>query len=266
MYAVESGQYLERFTGVKTYPEYTSLNGLEFLMTNTKTIKITGGLSSSRRDITSEVQPGVFVLADTGTETSQIRRVELFDRASGTIQLDQKFTLTAGVSYDLKIIPNWSKTLPTDLVVSFFSDSDYQLAINGTFIPRRTKAKYAINRDRTYPFVLFCTGEYIVSEASIIDIGTSDEIYSSSAGYCKIYYYNSSDPAIQDVDAKHKKFPILAGKTIHDFAIALLGSILIQNCDDQPTANEVKSIDTNGVVLFKNNQPAQGVYLIIVKI
>lgn len=266
MYSVESGQYLIRQTGVRTYPEYISLTGMHFVMTNTKEIRITGTLSQSRKEILSEVQPGVYVLADTGLSTSQLRKVNLFDRSTGRITLDSKFTLTAGVSYDFKIVPSWTKQIPQGLTVSFFSDSDYQLAINGTFIPRRTKMKYVIDRDRTYPFCLFSPGEFIVSEGNAVDIGTSDEIFSGAAGFTRIYYYNASDPAIQGSDAKHKKFPILAGKSITDFAIVMLGAILIQNCNDQPTANEVKSIASDGTVLFKNNQPPQGVYMILVNV
>lgn len=268
MYDVLSGQYLNRISGgVFTYPEYEAYPGMSFKISEGTIINVTGTvLGSATKKIVNQARPGAWLLADTGGADSEIRKIEKYDLATGAITIDQAFTLPVDNSYQLKIIEAFSGTNLGKVQVTFYSDSEHQLSINGVVIPLRDKLTFQIT-ELTGPFVLHATGDYIITESQVQYNNLSNEIFTGRPGYAYMKYYNGSDAAIQGSTAKKKIFDVLVGKTIDDFCIFFLGGMYVQRNDDAPAANEVVSIDTStGEVTFKNNQPSKGIYLIIVNI
>lgn len=268
MYDVLSGQYLNRIPGgVFSYPEFEAYPGMSFKISETTSIHVTGSvLGGTTKKIINEVRPNAFLLADTGGADSEIRKIEKYDLATGLITINKKFTLPVGNSYQLKIISDYSGSKIGKVNTTFYSDSEHPLFINGIVIPLRDKMTFLIEED-TFPFLLYSSGDYIITESAVQFNNLSHEIFSGRPGYCYMKYYNASDAAIQGSTAKKKIFDVLVGKTIDDFCVIFLGGIYVQRNDDAPAANEVQSIDTGtGEITFKNNQPVKGIYLIIVNI
>lgn len=265
MYEAQTSQFLIKTSGVSTYPPNSTIDGYTFKINEDNTVDVISSIPLGKlsAEIKRQFTTKQFLVADTGDGSTEIRRITKFDEASrvaGKLTLDKAFTLPVESIYQVKVIPALSDK---QVDVTMFSDSEYQLLINGVPIPRAAKCTFPFYKE-AYPMALFCTGDYIVSEGTFSDsIGNSS---SGITGNSKLYYFNSTDPAIQGSTAKKKIFAILAGKSIDDFMIVLLGSILIQRCDDNTAANEVISVDPDGTVTFKNNQPPKGVYLIIVNI
>ena len=244
----------------------SELEGYTFRINADNTVKVNssiplGVLSDALKQ---QFTTGKFIVADTGDGTTEIRKIAKFEvtRSTGgaTITLDEAFTLPVDTVYPIKLIDALKKIVVNQ--VTFYSNSEYPLFINGVPIPISEKATFEFYSEK-YPFALFSSGDYFVTEAAVTNVGCGSSSVDSAS---KIYYFDCSDPAIQGSTAKKKIFTILAGKSTSDFAIALLGSFLIQRCNDNTAADEVVSILANGEVTFKNNQPPKGVYLIIVNL
>lgn len=93
-----------------------------------------------------------------------------------------------------------------------------------------------------------------------------DVTYTPTGTHSTFWYYNSSDASIAAVPpaATKRKFSVLAGKAIDDFAIWLNGTKLISN-DPDAGDNVITAIDADGTVTLAVNWGNNREILIIVK-
>lgn len=93
-----------------------------------------------------------------------------------------------------------------------------------------------------------------------------DVAYAPTGTYAAFYYYNTSDPAIAAVPSatNKRKFSVLAGKSMSDFAIWLNGNKLINN-DPDTGDNVITAIAADGTVTLSVNWGNNREILIVVK-
>ena len=93
-----------------------------------------------------------------------------------------------------------------------------------------------------------------------------DVTYTPTGTHSTFYYYNTSDPSIAAVPAatNKRKFSVLAGKSITDFAIWLNGNKLISN-DPDAGDNIITAIAVDGTVTLSVNWGNNREILIILK-
>ena len=93
-----------------------------------------------------------------------------------------------------------------------------------------------------------------------------DVEYAPTGTYSTFYYYNTSDPSIaaSPTATNKRKFSILAGKTISQFAIWLNGTKLISN-DPDASDNQITAIAADGTVTLNINWGNNREILIIIK-
>lgn len=212
------------------------------------------------------------------------KRGEIMAR-SGELSVNKR-TTKAGDLYDCQIIGFYPKITPT-LTHQFFlmqggrfvvvpqDQNRYKRIIGNAYTgavftfneSTRKLGDAAINGyelkfqwTASRPPLFYLTG---LEDAYLIP---EDIAYVPTGGFSTFYYYNTSDAGIaaSPPATTKRKFSVLAGKSISDFAIWLNGQKLISN-DPDTSDNVITAISADGTVTLNVNWGNNREILIVVK-
>ncbi len=212
------------------------------------------------------------------------KRGDLFSR-TGEMQVAKKIT-PAGPMYECAVTGFYPKITPT-LTHQFYLMQDYRFVVvpkdqnlykhligsihsGATFTFTESTRKLGDATMNGYDLRFEWTTKrpplfYLPEEEDAFLI-PEDETYTPGGTYAAFYYYNTSDPSIAAVPpaSNKRKFSVLAGKSISDFAIWLNGVKLISN-DPDAADNAISAIAADGTVTLNVNWGNNREILIVVK-
>lgn len=212
------------------------------------------------------------------------KRGEMLSR-SGEFTLTKRIT-AAGPAYDCVVSGFYPKITPT-LTHQFYLMQDYRFVVvpkdqnlykrlignaytGARFLYKETTRKLGDAAIAGYEYSFEWTTKrpplFYLPEEEDAHLIPEDVVYVPGGTFASFYYYNTSDAGIaaSPPASNKRKFSVLAGKAIDEFAIWLNGNKLISN-DPDAADNTITAISVDGTVTLNVNWGNNREILIVIK-